>query len=233
MYKLLANTNGHWTVINTFGSKKEFIDFLAMDMRCSYSHFVRKYKSKYFDDYNVTGKDMRHIISYEIDRNEDGSVKIHMGMPVYSKKESWVPYKFRAVDGNGVFVDIRTWKDEVLTLAMSNEPIRSGKASRRQNRYYHKAYHGVRKLKVKDYIEDDGDFDITSHQMQRLHVRSSLISDGNNYGGPFFTVNSSGWKSHKRTKQWDKQEHAYTYKYSKKNVAFSMMECDELEEEFA
>ncbi len=234
MYTLYNYNNETWTIFKTFATKDEFVVFLARAIKNNHRRLINQ-TCPYLDGLNMTMKDREHIVRYEYLRDEEGLIQYVNGYPSIRVVHEWNMYPYHVKDSAGRTVDIRNWLPEILDVIHKSawpQPQRK----ERQGRSYHRHARGKRILEIDDSYELEDTEMLTDSQKQKLGIRPKLIEESKYYGGPYYSVNGSGWKNHKNEKQWTAKQRrisdaTYVLDISKRAIADMMNAVDETDDE--
>lgn len=233
LYKHEANSCS-WKLVNSFSNKEQFMQFLAWETKKA-SRNRRSMICPVIEGLNVTRKDVQHVVRHEVIRDEDGYIRLFMGIPAYKTIHEWPLYPYNVRDEFGTSVDIRMWKNDVIAMA-SDDALRAYNPNYkpRGNRPVSHRKANYRKIvELNDELDVD-EMLLTAHQMNSLSIRGKRMEESKSWGGPFWSYDSSGWKNHKNSKQWEirqlrDSDATYVECYSKRKAAFDAMEVPESE----
>ena len=123
MYKYDVATK-LWNIYRTFGDKDELLRFLCYGTQTHNGLPRRRWTNKYFDEQNLTRKDILVNTRWEKQYDEDGNLLIRYGMPVYSPCEYRTIREWHLEDAEGRTVDANIFKEEVdFTVALNFRSI--------------------------------------------------------------------------------------------------------------
>ena len=233
MYTLYNFTNETWSVLKTFKSKEDFVLFLARAIKNNHRRSWGE-TCQYFDGLNLTMKDRKHIVRYEYERDVEGAIVFINGYPSIQIINEWQMYPYHVKDSEGRSVDIRQWMPEVLDI-INNNAWPQATHKERQGRSYHRHARGRRILEIDNPCDFDDDAILTSSQMERLGIRPKRIQESKFCGGPYYSINGSGWKNHKNEKQWSAKQRrisdaTYVGNISKREIAAMINDVEDDEE---
>ena len=224
MYKYDAATE-LWNIYQTFEDKDELLRFLCYGTQTHNGLPRRRWTNKYFDEQNLTCKDILVKTRWEKQYDVDGNPLIRYGMPVYSPFEYRTIREWHLEDSEGRTVDANIFKEEVYDMVeqmsfymrntLSLRKYKRQKTKQRMGRAWHHAiefrcssknHRYSRMMKTAEETADDCEELLTQHQMQVLKVKPKDMYAKYRWGDDFWRHNSTNWKEHKNSKQWEAKQ---------------------------
>ena len=224
MYKYDAETD-KWYVHTKFNDKEELLRFLCYGTKTHNGLPRHRWTNQYFDEQNLTCKDILVYTRWERQYDEQGNLLIRFGIPVYSPHEYRTIREWHLEDEEGRTVDANIFKKEVydmveeMSFYMRNtlylRTYKRKKTKEKMGRAWHHAVHYRcgsknhrfgRTLKTVEESAEDVEELLTQHQMQCLKIKPKDMYAKYSWGDDFWTHGSSGWKEHKNSKQWEAKQ---------------------------
>lgn len=223
MYKYDVKTD-FWYVYQTFDDREELLRFLSYGTNTRNGSPRRRWTNKYFDEQNLTGKDILVNTRWEKQYDAEGNPLIRYGMAVYSPCEYRTIREWHLEDSEGRTVDANIFKNEVydmvenMSFYMRNTLyLRKYKAKKQRQPMGRAWHHSVeyrcspknhrysRTLKTVEETAEDCEELLTQHQMQTLKVKPKDMYARYCWGDDFWRRNSTSWKEGKNVKQWERK----------------------------
>ena len=251
MYKYDVRTD-MWYVFAQLADKEELLVFLSYGTNTLNGAKRARWTNRYFDEQNLTCKDILVKSHWERARDEQGELKYDAyGFPVYEHNVYRNLREWHLEDEEGRTVDARIFKEAVYDmveempfykrthlymLKYKRKKVREPMGMASHHNYHWRAstksHRFGRTLKTVEGNAEDCEEMLTSHQMQCLKVKPKDNYARFCWGDDFITKGSSGWKDHKNTKQWEarqkRTEHVWVENLDRKQVQIDPYDCEEL-----